>query len=224
MDERTTGERITIVLADDHQLVRAALGTWLQTNPGFEVLGTAADGNAALELARQRHPAVAVLDIDMPGLFAFDAARRIREASPRTRILFLSGYHSDAYIERALAVGALGYVTKGDPPHVLGEAIRRVAAGEAYFAPQVQSRIVVGEAGPQLAQPGGAPTTSLTGRELEVLRLLAQGLAKKQVARALSLSVGTINNHAANLMKKLGIHDRVELTRFAIREGIVSAK
>lgn len=224
MSASDTTNRIRIVLADDHQLVRTALGTWLESNPGFTVVGTAADGAEAVQLVERMHPDVAVLDIDMPGLFAFDAARQIQALSPATRVIFLSGYHSDAYIERALAAGARGYVTKGDRPQVLGDAIRAVAAGETYFAPQVQARLAPEAGAARLRTAAQSDVASLTARELEVLRYLAQGLAKKQIARTMSLSVGTVNNHAANLMKKLGIHDRVELTRFAIREGIVTAR
>ena len=224
MSAPPSSERITIVLADDHQLVRAALGTWLESNSEFSVVGTAADGAEAVELVERLRPAIIVLDIDMPGLFAFDAARRIHAVSPETRVIFLSGYHSDAYIERALAAGAMGYVTKGDRPQLLGDAIRRVAAGETYFAPQVQARIDTFGAEPRLSGGAASSTATLTARELEVLRYLAQGMAKKQIAKVLELSVGTVNNHAANLMKKLAIHDRVELTRFAIREGIVTAQ
>jgi DNA-binding NarL/FixJ family response regulator len=215
---------ITIVLADDHELVRAALQNWLESNPEFAVVGAAADGNRAVELVEQQRPAIAILDIDMPGLIAFEAARRMQSASPNTKIIFLSGYHSDSYIERALHAGAAGYVTKGDRPQALGDAIRRVSAGETFFSPPIQQRIERGPEGPRLSGESQSPTAALSSRELEVLRYLAQGMAKKQIAKALSLSVGTVNNHSANLMKKLGIHDRVELTRFAIREGLVSAR
>jgi DNA-binding NarL/FixJ family response regulator len=167
-------------------------------------------------------PDIVLLDIDMPGMAAFDAARTIRLRSPRTRLAFVSAHFHDRYIEQALGVGAMGYITKGEPPETVARAIRSIAGGGAYFSPDVQARIVIDVSGPRLADQQRTRVSILTAREQEVLRYLASGLAKKEIAETMNLSVGTVNNHAANLMKKLDIHDRVELTRFAIREGIVT--
>lgn len=218
-----TDKKISVVLADDHQMVCAALHAWLSTQPDLLVAQCVQDGSAAVDAVLTHQPDVAVLDIDMPGLFAFEAARRIQVVSPRTRVLFLSAFVSDVYVEQALAAGAVGYLTKGDSPAVLADAIRGVTSGQTAFSAAIQARIVVREDGLHLASETTERTAHLTARELEVLRYLAQGLAKKQIARQLALSVGTVNNHAANLMRKLHIHDRVELTRYAIREGIVTA-
>lgn len=212
---------ISVLLADDHALVRGALEQWLTQAPDIAVVAAVPDADTAVSEAVRSHPDVVLLDVDMPGLHAFEAAKMIRLRSPDTRVLFVSAYSHDRYIELALAAGAMGYVTKAESPDAVLRAIRAVAQGGVYFSPDVHARIVVDAHGPTLAQRPKTRTSSLTARELEVLRYLASGLAKKQIAETMKLSLGTVNNHAANLMKKLDIHDRVELARFAIREGLV---
>lgn len=211
---------ITVLLVDDHALVRNTLSAWLRQTGRFEVLGTVENADTAVTEAIRLRPDVVVMDIDMPGLLAFDAARVIRSRSSGTRILFLSAYFHDRYIEEALNVEASGYIGKGQPPERVAEAIATVASGGVSFAPEVQSRIVIDSTGLHLAGTGRTRTSTLTPRELEVLRYVARGMAKKDIAKTMHLSVKTVDNHCTSLMTKLDIHDRVDLARFAIREGL----
>ncbi|GMU81405.1 MAG: response regulator transcription factor [Phycisphaerales bacterium] len=212
---------LRILLADDHTLVRETLGRWLASSDSITVIAQVSNSDDAITIAAREEPDIVVLDINMPGADVFEAARIIRIRSPKSKIIFLSAFHLDRYIEQALAAGALGYVTKGESPETLERAIRAVASGGVYFSPDVQARIVIDVSGPRLVDTAQTRTSMLTPRELEVLRYLATGLSKKEIADKLDLSIGTINNHAANLMRKLDIHDRVKLTHFAIREGLI---
>lgn len=211
---------ISVLLVDDHALVRDALAQWLNAAGGIHVIGVAATAEQAIVEAQRLKPDVVAMDIDMPGLAAFDAARTILASSAHTRVLFLSAFSNDRYVEQALAAGAAGFVTKGQPAALVARAIRDVAAGELYFSPDIQARIVIGTDGPRLAA-AETRASALTNREIEVLRYLATGISKKEIAQLMHVSVATVNNHTANLMQKLNIHDRVELARFAIREGLV---
>ena len=214
---------IRILIVDDHALLRRALGERLQREPGFAVVGNVSNADEAIETATKNHVNVILMDIDMPGLSCFDAARRILLLRPETRILFLSAFSRDQYIEQALAVKAGGYLTKCDPPEVVLAAIREVASGGVYFSDEIRSRIVVQETGVKLASKPHSRLSKLTVRELEVLRYIASGMGQKEIAATMNVSVKTVDNHSANLMGKLDIHDRVELTRFAIREGLAEA-
>ena len=212
---------IAVLLADDHALVREMLVRTLQEHSGFEVVDQVACGEDAVERAAQLAPDVVVLDIDMPGLSAFEAARAIKGERPEVRVLFLSAFYHDRYIEQAMGVEADGYVTKNESPETLLSALDAVASGRIYFSPEVQARIVVEPGGLRLAEAPQTRVNLLTPREREVLGHIARGLPKKQMARLLGISPKTVEQHCAHLMNKLDIHDRVELARFAIREGLV---
>ena len=212
---------VRILLVDDHALMREMLSVHLAQEPSFDIVGTAANAGEAIELAIERRPNVVVMDIDMPGLSCFDAARRIAAAQPEVRFVFLSAYTHDRYIEQALAVGALGYVAKTEPPDKIVAAIRAVADKKAYFSEEVQARIVLDADRPRLAPRGKSRMSTLTPRELEVLQYVSRGLAKKEIAGMMNISLKTVEKHSDNLMRKLSVHDRVELTRLAIREGLV---
>jgi DNA-binding NarL/FixJ family response regulator len=215
---------ITVLLADDHALVRESLSTWLRGAPDMRVLAEVGSADEAVAIAVRDCPDVVLMDIDMPGLLAFDAVRTIRSRCAATRIIMLSGFFNDRYIEAALAAEASGYMTKSEPPQSVLKAIRTVAAGGVYFSPEVQSRIVVDTGGARLASGDGVTrSATLTPRELEVLRYIARGLSKKDIASIMHLSVKTVDNHSTSLMTKLNIHDRVELARYAIREGLAEA-
>ncbi len=214
---------IRILVADDHALVRGALAERLRREPEFEVVGTAGTADEAIELSMQLQPHIVLMDIDMPGLICFDAARTMTTTSPDVRIIFLSAFIHDWYIEQALAVKARGYITKREPPERVVAAVREVAAGGAFFSDEVRSRLIVDSSGAKLAEESKSRASTLTAREVEVLRYIAKGLSKKEVAQTMHLSVKTIDRHCANLMQKLDIHDRVELARFAIREGLAEA-
>lgn len=217
-----TGD-IRILIVDDHALVRGALSERLQRESGLAVVGNASTADEAIERAIECRPNVILMDIDMPGLISFDAARRILALQPEVRIIFLSAFLHDHYIEQALKVKASGYLTKQEPPEAVVAAILEVVSGGAYFSEGVSSRIVVDSRGARLSGESKSLASSITGRETEILRYIARGLAKKEIAATMGISVKTVDRHAANLMTKLDIHDRVGLTRFAIREGLAEA-
>lgn len=210
---------IRVILADDHEMVRIALSSWLQTQTDISVLATTDNAQHALALAADHKPDVLLLDVEMPG-GSFDIARQARTSLPDTRVLFLSGALKDHYIEEALAAGAAGYFTKSAPLVNLAEAVRAVARGESYFTPDVAERLVFDNQGARLMTPNRERIAALTAREREVIHYLARGLSKKEIAQILTVGTKTVEKHAENLMAKLDIHDRVELTRFAIREGL----
>ncbi len=162
------------------------------------------------------------MDIDMPGMICFDAVDQMHKRLPDLAVIFLSAFFHDHYIEQAIAVGARGYVIKGDSPRTLFRALRAVAAGGAYFSKEVMARFTLDEQG--RPKPSGQTVNStLTHREVEVLRYLARGLSKKEIARMMHISVKTVEHHSTSVMKKLDIHDRVELALYAIREGLAEA-
>ncbi len=208
-----------ILLVDDHMLIREMLAERLTTE-GFEVLETG-DTTAAVELAVDLQPDVAVLDIDMPGRSTFEVARVLHAESPDTRVVFLSAYVRDAYIEQALAVQASGFLCKCEPLEEILAAIGAVAGGATRYSRKVMHRIVIDGSRVRLAEEPVTRSSLLTERERDVLLQVARGLSQRQVAHVLGISIKTVQHHLVGVMDKLEIHDRVELTRFAIREGIV---
>ncbi len=218
-----TERAIRVLLADDHMLVRDVLSERLNREPGITVVAKAVDAEQAVNLSGTHRPDVVLMDIDMPGLICFDAAERIMTLLPATRIVFLSAFFNDRYIEQALRIKARGYVTKREPPEVVIAAVRQVAAGGVFFSDDVRARMIVDVDDVRLADEPTTRNSTLTPRELEVLRYIARGLSKKEIASTMSISVKTIENHCGSLMTKLGIHDRVVLARYAIREGLAEA-
>ncbi len=212
---------IKVLVVDDHALVRGALVECLQRESGIAVVGTAGTAEEAIKLTLEFKPDIILLDINMPGMLCFDAARTITSLAPHTHIVFLSGFLSDSYIEQALAVRARGYIVKRESLDTVVAAVREVAAGGVYFSEEVRARIVVDSRGAKLAGPPRTVGSTLTTREAEILGYIARGLSKKAIANLMHISVKTVDHHAVKLMKKLAIHDRVELTRYAIREGLV---
>lgn len=215
--------RRSILIVDDHALVRSMLADCVAASADLYVVGVAGDAETAVNEAIRLKPDIVVMDIDMPGMLCFDAVRVIRTRCPDTRVLFLSAFFHDRYIEQALAVEASGYVTKNEPPEALLRAIRAVAAGETYYSAEVLARVVVTPEGVSLPAGRHSRTSTLTQRELEILRYLARGLAKKEIAELMHISVNTVNRHTDSIMAKLDIHDRVQLACFAIREGLAEA-
>jgi DNA-binding NarL/FixJ family response regulator len=211
---------ITVLLADDHALVREMLAERLESEPDIQVLASVADAGEALEAARESPPGVVIMDIDMPGRSAFEVASEIRELHPGVRVIFLSAHLNDQYIEQALESEAAGYLTKDEPTARLIEAIRAVARGATHFSSAVSERIVIDEHGAHLGHDHLTRLHLLTQREREVLGHLAKGLPKKSIARLMGISVKTVEKHCDHVMEKLDIHDRVQLARFAIREGL----
>ena len=214
---------ISILLADDHAMMRRLLGKRLEAELDMAVVAAVSNAEEAVTEALRLKPDIILMDIEMPGPSCFEAARTIRRQCPHTRIVFLSAFFHDRYIEQAIAAEAWGYITKSEPEDSVIQAIRKVSTGIAYFSPEVQARIVVDSSGVRLAHQGRSRVSLLTEREMEVLRYLARGLAKKEIAHTMHLSVNTVNRHTTSLMSKLDIHDRVELARYAIREGLAEA-
>ena len=215
-----------ILLVDDHTLMRETLRDRINQEQDLEVVGSASSADEAVELAGQLSPDVVVMDIDMPGRLCFDAACDIVAMSPEVRMVYLSAFFNDRYIRDALRAHAVSYLTKDESPEVVVDAIRQAAEGLAYFSPNVRDRLVVGPDNTITLEDDGSPTTKtdmLTRRELEMLRYLARGMSKKEIAATIHRSYGTVDKHVEKLMNKLDIHDRVELTRFAIREGVAEA-
>ena len=215
---------ITVLLAEDHQIVREGLRTLLQAETDLHVVGEAASGRQAVELTKKLHPAVVVMDIAMPLLNGLEATRQILKAVPVTRVLILSAHSDDAYVEQVIALGAAGYLIKQTAGHVLPKAIREVAKGNIYFSPAIakrfahhQQKTVDGTAGSK------KKITQLTPREREVLQLVAEGKANKETALELGIGIKTVEKHREHLMEKLNIHDTAGLTRYAIGAGIIES-
>ena len=216
-------KRITLLLVDDHALMRATLGDRLESEPDIAVVGAVENADRAVTEAIRLKPDIVLMDIDMPGLSCFDAAGTIQSQCPNTRIIFLSAFFHDRYIEQALAVMAAGYLTKGESPESVIKAVRAIASGRSYFSAEVQARLIVDSEGTRLARKQQSRASTLTPKELEVLRYLVRGLSQKKIARITHRSVKTVHNLCTKLMAKLNIHNRVELVTFAIREGLAEA-
>jgi DNA-binding NarL/FixJ family response regulator len=215
---------ITVLLAEDHQIVREGVRSLLKHEPDIEVVGEAGSGRQAVQLTRKLRPAVVVLDIAMPLLNGLEAARQIRKDSPDTKVLILSAHSDDAYVEQVAALGAAGFLLKQSSSHALAQAIREVQKGNRFFSPAI-SRRIAGQAQRSLDRTGGFKKKSnhLSSREVEVLQLIAEGKPNKQVAAELGVSFKTVDKHRQHLMSKLDIHDVAGLTRYAIAEGIVES-
>ena len=216
-------QRQRIIFADDHACLRRATVEWIERSGAFEVVGEVGSAAEALECARRLSPDIVVLDIDMPGRSSFEVPDEIRRTAPNTKVMFLSGFCTDRYIADAIASHASAYVTMSDSPANMLQALQRVGEGSTYFSPQVRERLVIDGRGVRLGAATQVRSDALSAREREVLRHVARGLSKRDIAQLLFLSPRTVERHVANIMQKLGMHDRVALTRFAIREGMVEA-
>jgi DNA-binding NarL/FixJ family response regulator len=212
---------IRVLLADDHQLFRQGMRSMLANDAGIEVVGEAASGRSAVQLARQLVPNVVIMDISMPDLNGIDATRRIKERSPGIQVLALSAHADRRFVTGVLAAGAAGYILKDSAFEELCRAIHTVAGKQVYLSPAVAGGVV--EASLGLTPANGAPGAAvLTSRQREVLQLLAEGLNAKRIAARLHVSVKTVETHRAQTMKKLGCQSVADLTKYAIREGITS--
>ena len=217
-------KRITVLLAEDHEIVREGLRKLLEAERDLEVVGEAETGRQAVELAKKLRPAVVVMDIAMPLLNGLEATRQILQAVPGTRVLILSAHGDDAYVEQVTALGAAGYLLKQTSAHILARAVREVQKGNTFFSPAVARRLHNrdGQSPDRVALPG-KKGVRLSSREAEVLQLIAEGQANKQVAAELGISIKTVEKHRQSLMKKLNIHDTAGLTRHAIAAGIIES-
>ena len=212
-------ERIKVLLCDDHTLFREGIKAILKDEPGIEIVGEAADGRQAVAKALQLHPDVVLMDIAMPDLSGFDATRRILQANAKAKVLILTMYEEEEVINRCLAAGAAGYVLKDAPRTHLIHAIDVVNKGGQYMSSRALKKIVK-----QYVKGAKSPAAGyerLSDREREVLKLLADGLALKEIAVRLVLSVKTVDAHKTNLMRKLDLHDRSQLIKYAIQRKLI---
>jgi len=205
-------KKITVLLVDDHGLVRRGFRRMLEDEPDMEVVGEAGGGEEAIKLARELQPQVVVMDCALPGMNGLEATRGILDELPRTAVLMLSMHTESTWVRQAIEAGARGYVLKNALDLELGAAIRKVAAGETVFDPQVEQKEAL----------RGERSTALTPRELEVLQMIVDGKSNKEIAVALELSANTVAVHRANIMNTLGIHKTAELVVYAIRAGLVN--
>lgn len=214
-------KKIKILICDDHLLFREGLKTILEREPRIEIIGEASDGRQAVERARLLRPDVILMDISMPLLKGFEATRRIKKFLPNAKVLILTVYDDEDLVTLCLSAGALGYLVKDSPPTQVIFAIEAAVRGEQYLSPQVLKGVMhryVSHSG-----EAKTPYDSLSDREREVLVMLAEGTSLKEVATELNLSVKTVDAHKCNLMRKLNLHDRSELIRYAIRKKLVEA-
>ncbi len=211
----------TIVLADDHPIVRQGLRTLLEAEPDFSVIGEAADGHETVGLARRLRPALVIVDLKMPKLDGLEVCRRIRDGLPHIRVIILSMYANAAYVTEAFRRGATGYVLKESDTSNLVEAVREVQAGGRYVSPPISDLVL--EAYLEKMQSGSIdPYDTLTGREQEILRLAVEGRTNAEIAAQLAISPRTVETHRAHLMRKLGLRTPMDLVRYGLRRGIVS--
>jgi two-component system, NarL family, response regulator NreC len=209
---------ITCLVIDDHTLFREGLRRLLEGEADFDVIGDASDANRALELVRELRPQVVLMDIGMPGLSSFEAARLIGTQCSATRVIFLTMYEDEEYLRQGLEAGAAGYLLKDTPAPRLIQAVREVAEGGQYLSPELLTNLMP-VAGP--SGRGRLRGSFLTPREREVVKLIAEGNSVRQIAMHLGLSIKTIEAHKFNLMRKLDIHNKAQLVTYAIRQKIV---
>lgn len=213
----------TVVLADDHPIVRQGLRTLLEQDAHCQVVGEATDGLTAVELITRLQPNIAILDVQMPDLDGLEVARRVASGSPDTRVIMLSMHSDEPYVRDALRHGALGYVLKGSATTDLVEAVRAVSAGQRFLSASLAERAI--DAYARDAAGSGRPPDRydlLTSREREVLQLAAQGMTNAEVGERLSISARTAETHRANLLRKLGLQSQTELVRFANNRGLLA--
>jgi len=221
----TARKTITILMAEDHAIVRQGLCALLKSDGQFSIIGEARNGREAVEMAAKLRPDVILMDIAMPILNGLEATRQILVANPAAKVVILSAHSDDEYIDRMTEAGVAGFLEKQTSAEILTKAIAEVARGRTFFSPAAARRLLHG-ADHSLNREGLAKpnSTRLTSRETEVLQLVAEGMANKQVAAELSISIKTVEKHRQHLMDKLNIHETAGLTRYAIAQGIIESR
>ncbi|MCX6893962.1 MAG: response regulator transcription factor [Verrucomicrobia bacterium] len=217
-------KRTTVLLAEDHMIVREGFRKMLEFEADIAVIGEAQDGRQAVALAKKLRPDVVLMDIAMPLLNGLEATRQVLKAVPKTKVLILSAHSDDAYVQNATESGAVGFLLKQTSAHDVCRAIREVQKGKTFFSPSVSRR--QGRLHPQSLDRAGLPrekSAHLTSREMEVLQLIAEGKANKETAAELGIGLKTVEKHREHLMEKLDIHDTAGLTRYAISAGIIES-
>lgn len=215
-------ESISVLISDDHALVRQGIRDFLELQPDLSVVGEADSGEAAVRLAGELVPDVVLMDLVMPGMGGVEATRLVKQASPHSQIIVLTSYHEDEYIFPALRAGATSYVLKDIGPDDLAETIRKAARGESILHPRVAARVVQEMRGERRDTPN--LFNELSDREIEVLRLIAAGLANAEIARKLVISEKTVKGHVSNILSKLHIFDRTQAAVFAWEQGLVTRR
>ncbi len=216
--------KTTVLLAEDHLIVREGFRGLLKGELDIEIVGEAENGRQAVQLTKKLRPSVVVMDIAMPQLNGLEATRQILKAWPDTKVIILSAHADDAYVEQATAAGAAGYLIKQASSHALCEAIRTVQKGGTFFSPSIHKSLKHQyEKSPLRHGLSKKRGTDLSSREAEVLQLIAEGKANKETAAELGISIKTVEKHRQRLMQKLNIHDTAGLTRYAVSAGIIES-
>ena len=211
--------KITILLVDDHEVVRQGLKAYLDAQPDFKVIGEASSGEEAVEAAMEYLPDVMLMDLVMAGIGGIEATRKVKDITPRTQIVVLTSYHQDEFIFPALQAGAISYVLKDVMMDDLADAIRKASRGEAVLHPRVAERVIHEINGAKGATFN--PFTELTNREMEVLKLIARGMSNNEIANELFISENTVKGHVSNILSKLQLADRTQAAVYAWEQGLV---
>ncbi len=217
MADRT--EAITVMIVDDHEMVRCGACSYLEAQPDISVVAQAGSGEEAVKLAQEFIPDVVLMDLVMPGMDGVEATRRVKDISPRSQIVILTSFHQDEFIFPALQAGAISYLLKDVKASELVEAIRRAARGEATLHPKIAARVI--KTFRSLVPEEATPFITLTEREMEVIKLVAKGYSNDRIAEQLVISVGTVKGHVSNILSKLHLVDRTQAAAYAWQEGIV---
>ena len=214
--------KIKLVLADDHAVVRSGLRMLLQAQPDMEIVGEADSGTQALAQVRALQPDIILMDIQMPGMNGIEATRQIKAAFAETAVLALTMHEEDQYFFEMLQAGASGYLPKRAAPDELVRAIRTVSRGEVFLYPSLATRLVQSYLGGEAGGDSAALVSDLTPREQEVLVEIAEGLTNPEIAEKLVISVKTVDRHRENIMRKLNLHSRIDLVKYALRHGLIA--
>jgi len=215
-------DKISLLITDDHALVRQGIRAFLELQPDLTVIGEADSGEAAVRMAAELAPDVVLMDLVMPGIGGVEATRQVKQVSPHSQIIVLTSYHEDEYIFPALRAGALSYVLKDIGPDELADTVRKAARGESMLHPRVASRVVEELRGARRDTPN--LFTDLSDRELEVLRLIADGLSNAEIASKLVISEKTVKGHVSNILGKLHMMDRTQAAVLAWQQGLVARR
>ncbi len=212
-------DTITVMIVDDHEMVRRGACSYLEAQPDISLVAQADSGTEAVRLAQEFIPDVVLMDLVMPDMDGVEATRRVKRVSPRTQVVILTSFHQDEYVFPALQAGAISYLLKDVKAIELLEAIRRAARGEATLHPRIASRVI--KTFSSLKPEAATLFTTLTEREMEVLKLIAKGSSNEQIAEQLVISVGTVKGHVSNILSKLHLVDRTQAAAYAWQQGIV---
>jgi DNA-binding NarL/FixJ family response regulator len=219
-----SAKKLRILVADDHELVRRGIGGLLRARHGWKVVGLAASGREAVEKATKLKPDIVIVDVAMPDLDGIQATREIRKANPNTEVVVLTMHESDQLVRRVLDAGARGYVLKSDLAAQLAKAVKNVAARKLFLTPKVSDIVLKGFLNTEYQiEPGKESQAVPTPREMEIIRLLAEGKANKKIAAELGITTRTVETHRANIMLKLGLHSLAELIHYAMRHELFPA-